>query len=362
MAGDTQKIIFLNWIVSRSRTRKRSATPPTIALSTLLDILKARMDKKIAIEFPKMPSVKITDDQDEVARIRDGAGETFIRLSDISITETDEFKYASLLLKYIDADTRGFSVEDMLNFTGREIAGSTNERAVTAAHISVRIPKHESQFDDGKYRCTIDAVSPLSRSAIERFLCRQIARQTRAEKWTFSVREQKKRSKKATMVVTECEYTPYVELLADVGRSLSLEAGSQSDLSSMVFTKRAERQSVHDATEVKHTDFIANVEIKISGNQGPTDPTEKATWVKSILDHFSGIGFDSKIYYKHQNGAVVGGGIHHALESAADILMCPKEMMTIDEQIQSWEPKVNPKIEAAMKELLDRDELWEQKK
>src|ERR1035437_2282252 len=122
MADDYQHIVLLNWLVSQSTTRARGHTAPTHSGHHLIDILRGRCDKQIAIEY-----VKAEDDADETKRRLNGAGRSFIRLYDMSIIETDEYKYVAMLLKYVDSSVTTFSVEDMERFTGREIAGSSAE-------------------------------------------------------------------------------------------------------------------------------------------------------------------------------------------------------------------------------------------
>jgi len=356
VAEQDQHIVLLNWLQSRSATHSRTEAAPTIPASQLIDMLRGRLARKFAIEFPGVKDKRLEDENNELQRIRSGIGQSCIRLYDIKTEELGEFKYVTLLIKYIDANTKAFPVEDMMEFTGREIAGNETERGVVAIHLATRLPVAESQFDLGKYRCVIDLARGLTRKQVEHFLCRQIRRQTDAEDWSFSVASQTRRGKPITK---NYKYTPRLELLSDVGRNLTVAMPGGGDLSSMVFTKREEKQAIGPGTHIKHKDVTANVEIRISGNQAPVDDEEKATWIEAVRSYFTGQGYQSRIYYRHVNGGILGGEIHPDIAGAADLLMCPKEYLTLAEPIRPWEPKVNSGLAAEMKILLNRDELWE---
>lgn len=128
----------------------------------------------------------------------------------------------------------------------------------------------------------------------------------------------------------------------------------------MVFTKKGTKQSIARAQEITHEDVLANVQIKISATQGPKDSKEKRMWYIGILEHFTGQGFEARLYYRHANGRVVGGEVHHAIDAASDLLLCPKTFLSLEEPPRPFEGKVNVALAAAMREVLDRDELWEQ--
>jgi hypothetical protein len=299
---DNQRIILLNWLISRSATRSRAHEAPVVPVQQLLDILEARRRKGLAIEYWGVRS----ESTDEAERLTLGAGHDFTRLCHIVAQETKEFRYVTLLLKYADMAVRAFSVEDIQEFKGRDIEGKETERGVTAAHVSFRLPISDSQLDVGKYRCVVEPASPLTRGHIEHFLCRQIRRQTDAEEWTFSVTEHKGR--RSRPITKELRYTPRLELHADVGRQISTTGAGQGDLSHMVFTKREARQSIARAQEITQQDVLANVQIKVSAHQGPRNPEEKRQWSLGIRDFFTAQGYEAKLYYRHANGRVTGGG------------------------------------------------------
>ncbi len=255
MADGIQRIVLLNWLVSRSSTRAQHDEPPTEPASQLFGILAARQAKGWAIEFVHGP-----DEPDDAKRLKLGVGCSFTRISDLRIEKTATHQYVCLLIKFTDMSIKGFAVEDTVDFTGREIAGYDTERGVTAVHLVARLPLDESQFEDARYRCVIESNTPLTRAHVEHFLCRQIRRHTDAEDRSFTVVRQKGRGKPTSKSL---RYTPRLELHSDVGRSLASDAPGARELSQMVFTKRAERHSVGKEVEVKQRDYFANVEIKL---------------------------------------------------------------------------------------------------
>ena len=352
MTDGTQRIVLLNWLTSRSTTRTRSHAPPTIGIGDLIAYIDKRRQEGVAIEF-----FKSEDNPDEIERLRLGQGHSLTRLADIKYQNYTNFIYIAMLFKYLDTNVKRFSVEDIVKFEGKEIEAGSTEYGVTSAHLMTRLPVGDSQLDLGSHRCVIDYNTPLTRSHIEHFLCRQTRR---VQDWSFSVIVQENRKLKP--VSKEFKFNPRLELHSDVGRNLNIGQKNKK-LSSMLFTKRAERQSIGGkGVEVIHDDVVANVEIKVSANQGPSDPEEKAGWIQSVLQHFTGRGYQVRLYYRQPNGAIVGGSIPDAIAGAADLLMCPKEFLSLSQPIKSSESKVNGEMTDAMKEILDRDELWERHK
>jgi hypothetical protein len=191
---------------------------------------------------------------------------------------------------------------------------------------------------------------------LETFLSRQVRRHTDAEKWTFTVTEQK--GGRSRQVNKELRFTPRLELHAEVGRRLNLTGAGEAELTHMVFTNRQSHQSIGKGHEVKHKEVMAHVDIKISAKQGPEDPEEKKGWIQELRTYFTGQGFEARLYYRHANGRVTGGEVHHALDSAADLLMCPTAFISLDAPPRPWEATVNADVAVAMRELLDQDDLW----
>ncbi|MBW4096288.1 MAG: hypothetical protein HIU81_13455 [Acidobacteria bacterium] len=324
MPDDNQRIVLLNWLISRSTTHAREHAAPTISGQSLLDILAGRL---------------VTKQATEQMRSEEGAGgsegeptHSIMRLSDVHIETTERHRYVALLVKYLDISIREFSVEDMVDFTGREISGLESERGVTAVHLMTRLPRDESQLDLGRYRCVVDYSAPLTRKRIEYFLCRQLRRQAEAEEWKFSANV--KRSKRGKVITKEFKYVPRLELHMDVSRGLNIPLSTGTpELSSMKFTKRSERQSIGKKADVKHEEVLANIQIVIHANQGPSEAQEKRNWVSLIRNHYTGLGYDTKLYYRHVNGSVIGGDIHQAIDGATDLLLCPREFLSLAEPV-----------------------------
>ena len=93
--------------------------------------------------------------------------------------------------------------------------GADEERGALSAHVVVRLPIE--QYDDGSYRCAIEAVHSIPRRVIENFLCRQLRRQAAADELEFSV---KQFGKKGKIVERNYRYYPRLELFADIGRKI----------------------------------------------------------------------------------------------------------------------------------------------
>jgi hypothetical protein len=70
-------------------------------------------------------------------------------------------------------------------------------------------------------------------------------------------------------------------------------------------------------------------------------------------------GFESRLYYRHIHGGVLSGEIHQAVDGAADIMMCPKEIITLKKNPKRWTSTINAEIVTHMIALLDKNELWE---
>lgn len=342
----------------------------------LLEILDKRRTQKVAIEFEGLKEGE--DYWDEGKRLAEGAGHNFLRLRQMKWEGTaDETRYVALLFEHINQDLRSFPVVHTTTFQGREIEGEAEERGATAAHVLVRLPP-ESALNLGTYRCAIEAVPAINRSSIERFLSRQLRREVAMSGgWTFSVTETGRGKKPVTK---EFKYSPRLELYADVGRKFSGDLTDGRILTSMVFTKRKERQAIGRAAEIAHEDVIAqvgfvttstmpadpeasvlaDVEYRVSANQGPSEPAEKRSWVSSVRRHFEDRGYESRLYFRHvAGGPMLAGDVHPAFAGASDLLICPKEVISFSQPLKQWRPDVDPEAIEKMKEILDNDSLWE---
>jgi hypothetical protein len=150
-----QRFVLLNRLVSRSATRApEEHKPPTIPGYELFAVIQGRHQKRWTIEFPRLPETEIQAEKGEAERIARGRGYDFISLRQITIDERPPWKVVTMLLEYVDASKRSFSVVHTTNFTGREISGVEDERGSRSAHIVVRLPT--TQYDDGTYRCAIE--------------------------------------------------------------------------------------------------------------------------------------------------------------------------------------------------------------
>jgi hypothetical protein len=320
-----QRIVLLNSLVSRSASH---APPehhaPVHAAEELLGIIEKRRQKKWATEYLGAEQ----DDESEDDRVSRGVGHNFVRLRHLRTEQHGSYPFVVMLFEYVDQSLRSFPVVHTVNFTGREIAGEAEERGAAAAHVVVRLPA-AGAYDDRRYRCAIEAVHSVTRSHIERFLSRQLRRHAIAEDWRFSVVVPPKgRQKRATE--RDYRYNPKLELFADIGRKLEHASSEGKVLTHMTFTKRGEKQSIGRPTEVKHKEIYADVEYKVIASQGPAEPVARTGWINEIRENYKSLGFSEKLYYRHIKGVVLSGDVHQSLASAADLLMCQKELIAFN--------------------------------
>lgn len=347
-AATHQRIVLLNWLLSRSVTRApQEYTPPTHGIDELLDFLEHRWRSGIAYEYIGALA-EIEEDQEN--SIPDG---NVIRLRQIKRSQDQFYHYATLLFEYIDDHAKSFPVVSKKTFTGREISGAVEERGAASAHLAIRWGK-DRIADRGQYRCAIEAVSSITRRNIEFFLSKQLRRYAREEKFTFSVNIQKKRKS----IPRAYAYRPKVDLVADVGRTLAGPEMIGRELSQIVFLKRYSKESVAVAADVRHKEFIADLEVKVSGKQAPKDPAEQKTWLSSLKDHYNNLGYEAKIYYRHHRGALLSGAIHEAVDGAADLLFCPREHISLPTPPRRWEDAINDTVATALIAVLNSDGLW----
>jgi hypothetical protein len=255
-----QRFVILNRLVSRSVSRAPEAfKPPIVEGFELFTILGERSAAGAAIEFFGATETEKDADETDDERIARCAGHNFIWLRQIEIVTKGAYKYATLLLEFVDQSKKSFSVVDTSSLKGRDITGAKNERGGVSCHVVVRLPI--KQHDDGDYRCSIEVAHSINRGMIEAFLCRQLRRWAHANELTF---EEHMPDKKGKMSVKEYRYNPRLELFADVGRSLSFATAGGRELSHMTFTKRSTRQSIGGKDHVLHQELIADVELKVS--------------------------------------------------------------------------------------------------
>lgn len=291
--------------------------------------------------------------------------------------KADQTRYVTLLFEHVNQDLRSFAVVDTTTYKGREIEGEEEERGATAAHVVIQVPP-ESALNLGKYRCVIEVVSPITRTSIERFFSRQIRRKIVEDGgWIFPVTEVRRRKPPVTK---EYKYTPLLQLVADVGSKFSGSLTDQRILTGMVFTKRKERQTIGRGTDVVHEDVVAevgfkatatapddpgasvlaDVEYRVSAQQGPADPAERQTWLTSVRGHFEERGYETKLYFRHAvGGPTLGGEIHPAIAGAADLLICPREVISFATPPKQWRSQIDAETVEKMKVILQKDTLWE---
>src|SRR5580698_4514067 len=177
------RIVLLNTMLSYSTSRAPSSVDaPVLGALESLKAIDARRKKGWAVEFIGMDEKTLHDDKDgkkdtrneeeyEAARFKAGAGHHFVRLRALRLEDTDDYVYATLLIEAIDMNDRTFAVVNTETFDGREISAEGKERGSAAAHVVVRIPQHGAH-DDGKYRCAIETVHPITRTDIATLLNR----------------------------------------------------------------------------------------------------------------------------------------------------------------------------------------------
>lgn len=354
----SQRIVLLNHLRCRSATRtKKYEAPRHPALHLLRDISSRASNTAWAIEFEGLAEDK-NKFKSENDRLAAGSMLPALRLRRASIDEPTQSAagYVSLLFEHLDPSRRSFQVVDLDSYQGREIEAKKREAGSISAHVVVQIPP-AGAFDDGMYRCVIESASPITRSRIEWFLCRQVLRT--APEWTFPVTIQKK-----TKVVTEnFNYTPKLELLADVSRKLGAGTTVGQSLSHLVFTKRSERQSVGAQVDIKDKDFLADVRLRVGASQGPPDERERLGWAAQLRQVYEQRGYKTKIYFRSAQGDVLGGPVqHHQIDSAQDLLLCPRDYIAKPDGYKPWSNDLDATTVKDMIALLKKDKLWERTK
>jgi hypothetical protein len=350
-----QRTVLLNTLVSRSSTRAREEKPPIHSARELLEILQARAAKNYAIEF-----LGKTDIEDDEARVASGLEYNFIRISKISFEGDSTNRYAVLLIEHVDQMQKGFPVVNMQTFEGREIEAEELERGACSIHVVIKLPD-DGAYDDGSYRCAIETVpAGISRNLIEILLCRQLRRAGKVTPWEFSVDRKGKRGKpiKAKLL----QYTPRLELFADVGQKLSEFTNMGGKFSHFIFTKRSEKQSLALETDIHHEDVLADIEIRVSGKQAPVDSEEKYGWIDRVKQFYEMRGFTSRLYYRHASGAQTSSDKQDDIADAADLIMCPKEVISLLSPPKRWRADFCPEVVSSLKSLVDRENLWQRGK
>lgn len=353
-----QRLVLLNRLVSVSSCRAAEEhKAPMLTGHEALTLIQKRHEKDWTIEFVGMhePAGGLKDDE----RIKAGKKSKldFILLREIKLEEKSGWRYAVALLEFIDQTKKSFSVVNTDSLKGREISGEAPERGSRSAHVVVRLPI--KQYDDRSYRCVIEVSHAITRHDIETFLCRQLRRQATLDDLSFTVKsvDAKGKSKERPY-----RFTPRLELFADIGRKLDFALSGGRELSHMTFTKRSERRSLGKATEVKHEEVIADVELKVSAKQGPDDPKARVTWLADVKKFFENQNYEARMYYRNLAGGTLSGQVHQAMSSATDLVMCQKELISLHDSPKEWYGKIDADIASQMIEFTNTDELWERSK
>jgi hypothetical protein len=329
-----------------ARIREGTQRPPTHSAREVFQIISARAPKE-AIE---RLGGKIGDSEED----DNAAAFNVIRLRELRFRTVNDVEYAEMLFEHVNDSERSFPVVRTDNFEGREIAGEEIERGASTAHVVVRLPPIDA-YDDGEYRCTIEVVAPITRAQIEYFFSRQMRRHCTDQEWDYSEVITKRGSKPRKK---SYRYWVKIHLNADVGRSLISAGSGGKTLTSMLFTKRKVRRGIGQATEVVHEDVIADVNIKISARQGPSDAQQQRIWYTQIRRWYEDRGFNCRLFFRGPSGTALSGGVDHAVAGAADLIMCPREQIILSEAPKRWRASIDEEVVAGMRKLLDRDDLW----
>lgn len=348
-AEEHQRIVLLNRMVSKSTTKASQENhPPIHGARELLDVLDARRKLGMAIEHLGLTDLELEDPEKRATADK-------VRLKEFAMADSIGATYVNMLIEFVDQTVTGMTVVHLDTFNGRELIGEQQERGAFTAHVVVKLPAVGDK-DDASYRCVIEGGTSVTRRDIETLLCRQLRREARQGEWVFP--GLKKKSPKG-QAEKDYRYTPRLELLADIGRKVSPLTAGGRPLAYMLFTKRAERQTIGKETSIVDREFNADVEYKVSASQGPDDPAEKATWLSGIRSAYAARGYTTRMFYRQVNGGVMAGQLLKAIDGAADLFMCPREVIQLASAPKSWVPHIRQDVVEQMRILLDKDALWE---
>jgi hypothetical protein len=347
------RLVLLNYMISDATTKApQEHKAPLHNAEELFAYLEQRISQGVALE---VFDSERSDDDDENVRIAASRDHNFIRLKKLKLLSHDDARYAVMLIETVDHKIRTMPVLDVVNFTGRDIAGEENERGTSSAHVAVRLPNMDS-YDDGRYRCVVEAVTGISRKKIETLFNRQLRRFAKANNFTFDVDVPHGRGKRS---VKSYIYYPKILLATEVGRT---PFSDERELASMVFTRRAEKQRMTSQTSMFQDEVIADVEYRVSAQQGPRDSGERLRWLSSVRNWYESKGYKTKLYFRHiGKSAKISGNLHQSLEGAADIMICAREEIETAVPQIKWVDDIQPEVQEAMIGLLKRDELWKHK-
>ncbi len=350
MAAAHNQVVLLNRLLSKSVTTARRQTAPPHGGEELLDIIANQHKLGFAFE-----AFGPGDTDDEGERLQIAGDHDHIGLRDFRKEITPDAVFYTLLIEYVNASQKSFPVVNRATRVGRELAGDEDERGVAAIHVVVKLPA--SGFpDDGDYRCAIEYSPNVRRLDVEKLLCRQLKRVAARDNWIFQVGRIGSRGR--PVKADEFKYRARLELAADVGRAMGF-SGAKRQLAQIVFTKKLSKQEIHGPTHVKFDTVLADLEVKVSGKQAPEDEDEKRTWLSSLRQHYENIGYSTRLMFRYAGGGTMSGEVDKAVAGAVDLIMCPKEYVSLEAERPKWCSQIDMPFADKLKALLSDDSLWQ---
>lgn len=346
------RTVLLNHLLSQSTSQAPDEhTPPTHGFEELFEYVKSRTDKGVAIEFLTDAD---SDDLDDAGRIDLGKKNKldFVRLKFAGLMTHESRRYAVLLIHHVDQKNRSFPVVNLDTYEGREITAAENERGVSSAHVVVSLPV-DNEVDDASYRCVVEFTPGITRRSVEFLINRQIRR---AASWEFSVEQVGRRGTPVKPKIYK--YKPKIRLASDIYQNL-LTGDKIGLFSSAVFTKRSTKENTAKEIDLLQEDIVADIQLRISGNQAPTDPTKRKSWLKELVNFYDGLGYKSKLYYRHLNGSKYRGTHSTEADGAADRLLCNTASYELTTERPKWDNTVHQPAVDELVKILRRDELWQ---
>lgn len=351
MATGHNQVVLLNRLLSRSVTTARGQTAPPHSGEELLDIVANQHRLGLALEF-----FGPGDSDDEEQRILNSGDYDHVALRDYKKEITPEAVFYILLIEYVNANHKSFPVVNRATRVGRELAGDADERGVAAIHVVIKLPANGST-DDGDYRCAIEYSPSVRRLDVEKLLCRQLKRVATRDDWTFPVGRIGRRGK--PVKDAEYKYRARLELAADIGRAMGF-GGARQQLAQVIFTKKLSKEEIHGPTHVKYVDSVlADLEVKVSGKQAPTDEEEKRGWLAGLREHYEHRGYTTRLLFRYAGGGTMSGEVDKAVAGAVDLIMCPKEYVPLEAERPRWCAQIDLPFADRMKALLSDDSLWQ---
>lgn len=149
--------------------------PDLMDMSDIITRLKRRYDAGEAYRtFPRKSAVTEGDDEADVrdadAGEQDDEDQNIIFIADMRVTET----HAIMLLSYGDADGAAPAFLNRQTRRSRTVLPSPNEVNGSSAHMVIDLEAQQAQGFRGLYRCTLERMPHLGRTAVINFLNRML--------------------------------------------------------------------------------------------------------------------------------------------------------------------------------------------